>query len=206
MSFSNGQIPAEARLTIPGANHGLMREAALAYRAMALVTSTDMRIFDGSVGRTYRTFAMQVLAKQIFGSNAATPGTSNHGWALAVDLSSGAQRAAVDRVGAPFGWAKRWSDASWEWWHIKYRYGVWHPRPNPLRILAAHQRQAAETLLYRRRRRLREAATGRGRKWRYWNRLVGRSYRRVERMHRRAKNADRKRVLKRVLDDRNGRI
>lgn len=206
MAYPNGQVPADARLSLPGANHGLLREAALAYRAMSLLTRTNMSIYDGAVGRTYRTYAMQVLAKQIFGSNAATPGTSNHGYALAVDLMNWAQRAVVDRIGAAFGFAKRWSDASWEWWHIKYRYGVWHPRPNPLRILAGHQRQASETLLYRRRRRMREAASGRGPKWRYWNRLVARSYRRVEGMWRRTERADRKRVLRHVLDDRNGII
>lgn len=206
MSFANGQVPASARMPLPGANAGLLKMAALAYRAMDLLVPEDLSIFDGSVGRTFRSLAQQVLAKRIFGSNAATPGTSNHGLALAVDLMSAAQRAAVDRVGRAFGWAKAWSDASWEWWHLKWRAGVWKPRPDPLRVLAGHQRQAASTLLYRRRKRIAEARSGKGRRWRNWDRAVGRSYRRVEKMHRRAKNPTRKRVLGRVLADRNGTI
>ncbi|MBI3723030.1 peptidoglycan-binding protein [bacterium] len=39
-------------------------------------------------------------------------------------------RTSIDHWGAKFGWAKKWSDASWEWWHIKYRAGIWsHPNP-----------------------------------------------------------------------------
>ncbi len=79
----------------------------------------------------YRTYEQQVEAKRIYGDNAATPGTSNHGWGLAVDLSTETMRSAIDRVGAHFGWAKKWSDASWEWWHLKYRAGVWKQRPDP---------------------------------------------------------------------------
>lgn len=74
----------------------------------------------------YRTYPQQVY---LYGRSrpgwAARPGTSNHGWGLAVDLGSRYMRALVDRHGAPYGWAKKWSDASWEWWHIKYRAGVW---------------------------------------------------------------------------------
>ena len=173
---------------------------------MPRIWSLSMAIYDGAVGRTYRTYAMQVLAKQVFGSNAATPGTSNHGWALAVDLSSAAQRAAVDQIGAPFGYAKRWSDASWEWWHIRYRSGVWHPKVNPLRILGPRQRHASATLLYRRRKRAQEARSGKGKRWHRWNRLVKRSYHKVERMWRRESDPNQKRVLRRVLDDRNGTL
>jgi len=206
MSYPNGQVPDSARLSLPGSNKGLLRTAALAYRAVDLIVSENMAIYDGSVGRTYRTYAMQVLAKQIYGSNAATPGTSNHGYALAVDLQSYAQRQAMDRVGARFGWAKAWSDASWEWWHLKWRAGVWAPRPDPRRVLTRKQRRAVNTLLYRRRQRIKEAASGRGARWRYWNRLVGRSYNRVRTLWKQADNPARKRVLRIALDDRNGRI
>src|SRR5260370_27892690 len=69
--------------------------------------------------------------KQVYGSNAATPGTSNHGLGLAVDLATTQMRSELDAWGSYFGWAKRWSDASWEWWHILYRGGVWRRRPDP---------------------------------------------------------------------------
>jgi hypothetical protein len=34
-------------------------------------------------------------------------------------------RSMLDRIGHEYGWAKEWSDAQSEWWHIKYRAGVW---------------------------------------------------------------------------------
>lgn len=210
MSYANGHIPASALSPIPGANAGLLHEAALAYRAMDLLVSEDMSLYDGSIGRTYRNYARQVIARNYWCArgkcgNAAVPGTSNHGWGLAFDLFSAAQRAAVDHAGRPFGFAKNWSDASWEWWHIRYRSGVWHPKPNLLRFLGPRQRSACATLLYRRRQRMKEAHP-RGPKWHRWNRLVSRSYKKVKRMHRREHNTRQKAILKRVLEDRNGTL
>lgn len=67
------------------------------------------------------------------GNLAAYPSTSNHGLGLAVDLFSMAVRSIVDRIGAPFGWAKRWSDAPSEWWHLRWRPGVWRaPAGDPV--------------------------------------------------------------------------
>lgn len=40
-------------------------------------------------------------------------------------------RAWLDDNGRPLGWAKAWSDAPGEWWHIRFRPGVWEPRPDP---------------------------------------------------------------------------
>jgi hypothetical protein len=209
MTFPNGNAPSSALSPIPGSNAGLLKSAARAYKAMHFASvnrlGVPLTIIDGSVGRCYRSFARQVLAKQIFGSDAATPGTSNHGWALAVDLPLQAQRAAIDRIGRQFGWAKEWSDASWEWWHLKYRAGVWAPRPDPLRKLGKRQRAAAERLLYHRRERKREGHTGHGKRWRRQNRWVTFWRERVERFHRRA-DGERKAVLGRVLADRDGQI
>lgn len=205
MSYPNGQIPASALAPIPGSNAGLLKMAAFAYRAMNAATPVSLALYDGQVGRTYRSYARQLLAKRVYGPNAATPGYSNHGLGLAVDLQTSSQRAAIDAVGRRFGWAKDWSDASWEWWHLKWRPGVWQPRPDPLRFLGPRRKQAASTLLYRRRRRAAEARSGKGPQWRKWDRLVKRSYRKVERLHRRA-SGEQKAVLRRVLVDRNGTL
>lgn len=72
---------------------------------------------------SYRTYQQQVYMRQIYGSNAAVPGTSNHGWGLAVDT---AYDAVINKYGAPYGWQKAWSDASWEPWHFKYAAGHYH--------------------------------------------------------------------------------
>lgn len=125
----NGHFPPGSLGDIPGPNAGLERRAAAAYRAMDAHSrrryGVSLAITDGAVGRTARSYARQLMAKRIYGSNAATPGFSNHGWARATDLMTRQQRWAVDQIGAPYGFAKRWSDASWEWWHIKWRAGVW---------------------------------------------------------------------------------
>jgi hypothetical protein len=210
MAWANGQIPSSALGDVPGQNAGLVKPAALAYKAMHYAsvahTGVSLAVYDGTVGRTYRSYARQVLAKRIYGPNAATPGYSNHGWGLAVDLMSGAQRSAVDRVGEHYGWAKKWSDASWEWWHVKYRSGIWEPRPDPLLVLRGRQRLAAERLLYHRRERKREARSGRGRRWRAHDRWVKYWYGRVDHFWQVAIHPNRKVVLRRVLDDRDGRI
>jgi len=62
--------------------------------------------------------------------NAAPPGTSNHGWGLAIDVPQYV-RNMVDRFGARFGWCKCWSDAAHEWWHLKFNDYQWKNRPDP---------------------------------------------------------------------------
>ncbi|MEZ0227261.1 MAG: peptidoglycan-binding protein [Planctomycetota bacterium] len=133
--WSNGNAPGSALtpIYVPGGSGQLRNDAAASWNTMRLYFKRTGRgeLYPGGSLSSYRTFAMQVRAKQLYGSNAATPGTSNHGWGLAVDLATRGMRAQIDRRGAHFGWAKKWSDASWEWWHLKYRSGVWKQRPNP---------------------------------------------------------------------------
>lgn len=133
MAFANGRIPASALMRIPG-NGRLLRAAAIAYTAMYLRAKRDgvsLVIIEGAIRRTYRELAAQIAARRMWCNlgkcgNAAIPGTSNHGWGITVDLMSLLQRAWIDRHGAFYGWAKKWSDAPWEWWHMKWRAGVWH--------------------------------------------------------------------------------
>jgi hypothetical protein len=67
------------------------------------------------------------------GNLAARPGTSNHGWGLAVDVDQWT-RWAIDQAGRTFGWAKDWSDAASEWWHLKWREGIWPPTRGNVRL------------------------------------------------------------------------
>lgn len=131
MSYSNGRLPSSALASIPGSGpYGgphLRKDAARAYKALHRYSmkrwGISMALHEGNVGRAYRSYSRQVAAKRTYGSNAATPGTSNHGWGLAVDLMNRRQRWVIDQVGAYFGFSKKWSDASWEWWHVLYRPG-----------------------------------------------------------------------------------
>jgi cell wall-associated NlpC family hydrolase len=99
--YPNGLIPPSAMCPVGTASHTLRCDAAAAYRAMSTA-------FAGTFGTpicitdSYRTYASQV---RLYGQKpalAAVPGTSNHGWGLAVDLCGG-----IERFGTPqYGWMK----------------------------------------------------------------------------------------------------
>jgi lysozyme len=81
---------------------------------------------EGPLG-AYRNYAGQVWCKDHYGSNAAVPGTSNHGLGHAVDVADHQMAALVDQHGGVFGW-HHW-DAKWEWWHREYDGGFKRPDP-----------------------------------------------------------------------------
>lgn len=156
---SNGQLPASALRPIPG-NGQLRNDAARAYIALHLLASrkgVSMVITEGAIRRTYRPLSAQWLAwNTLPRGQAAYPGTSNHGWGLAVDLMSFAQRRMVDLYGAAFGWSKRWSDAAHEWWHLKFRPGVWIPPRWPRTIRKGSSGPTVERLQHLLRQRARD--------------------------------------------------
>ncbi|MBN9608876.1 MAG: M15 family metallopeptidase [Actinobacteria bacterium] len=83
--FSNGQIPATALCPLTAAGQLLRCDAAAAWNGM----STAYRASSGSplcITDSYRTLAAQIALHAEKPTLAAAPGTSNHGWALAVDL------------------------------------------------------------------------------------------------------------------------
>src|SRR5579884_2568425 len=109
----------------------LRTDAAAAFNALDSESQRRFAIPLYPVGPlgSYRTYTQQVYLWNLYVSGrgylAARPGTSNHGWGLAVDVATAKMRGVIDRIGDRFGWSKRWSDAPGEWWHIKYRPGVW---------------------------------------------------------------------------------
>ncbi len=88
--YPNGLIPANALCSLGIGTHMLRCDAAAAFIAMSAA-------FAGAFGRpmcitdSYRSFAEQVTLYGEKPQLAAVPGTSNHGWALAVDLCGGIQ-------------------------------------------------------------------------------------------------------------------
>jgi cell wall-associated NlpC family hydrolase len=99
--YPNGLIPPSALCALGVAGHSLRCDAAAAYRAMSAAFATAF----GSpicITDSYRTYASQV---RLYGQKptlAAVPGTSNHGWGLAVDLCGG-----IESYGtAPYNWMK----------------------------------------------------------------------------------------------------
>lgn len=100
-------------------------EAAAAMSAMVAAATKDGRPFR--VIYSYRTFAKQVEKwdnYQAGGNLAAQPGTSNHGWAVAVDLGG--------LTSSVLGWlrnnARRFgyiNDVPSEDWHWTYQEHIW---------------------------------------------------------------------------------
>jgi lysozyme len=97
------------------------------YLLQKLGKSADITA-EGPLG-AYRDFPGQLKCKALFGSNAATPGRSNHGWGHAVDVATPEMATLIDRHGSAFGW-HHW-DAKWEWWHREYDGGFTRPDPGP---------------------------------------------------------------------------
>jgi len=90
-NYPNGQLPASALCPLFAApDQSLRREASMAFNAM----SNAYQQQTGSalcVADSYRSYAEQVAIKVVRAGFAATPGTSQHGLGLAVDLCGGVQ-------------------------------------------------------------------------------------------------------------------
>lgn len=128
-SGSNGQLSADQLCKLWGANNYLRADAAL---ALAELNAQ----FNAKFGRElcvlqgYRSYADQVRIRALRGYMAASPGTSMHGWGLAIDLcsgdDSGLPKAWLDANASAFGfenpaWAKY---RKYEPWHWEYKPGV----------------------------------------------------------------------------------
>ena len=103
---------------------------------------------------SYRTLEQQktLYARYMAGTGnlAAKPGTSATTAGVTRSISRPREmRAMVDRIGAPFGWSKTWSDAPSEWWHILYAPGHYSgPDPGPYgqAIAPAPPKEAADVV------------------------------------------------------------
>lgn len=134
----------------------LRKDAATAWmdmRTQALERGVDIHPLGGA--SAYRTFAQQVELRRYWErrgkpGNAAVPGTSNHGWGLAVDAGAGAP--AVDKrmwatlrdLGPRYGWSWDEGKRVGEEWHFRYVGGY---KPDPLRDLTDRERRLVRELL-----------------------------------------------------------
>lgn len=125
--YPNGMIPAAALCPVGIGNHRLRCDAAQAFQMMSAA-------FTQAFGQplcltdSYRTFEEQVRLYGAKPALAAVPGTSNHGWGLAVDMCGG-----IESFGSPqhnwllangprFGWTNppwarpgRGREEPWHW-------------------------------------------------------------------------------------------
>ncbi len=120
VAYGNGRVPREALTPIGQGNHRLFAPAAAAWQnvvAAARADGIDLRITD-----SYRPYEEQVdLAnrKGLYknGGLAAVPGTSTHGWGMAVDADI-RDPATMEwlRVNGPrFGWVETTPREPWHW-------------------------------------------------------------------------------------------
>lgn len=125
--YSNGQLPKSALCALEAKNHFLRPHAALAFNALSKAFE---RKFEQPLCLTdsYRTLEQQYVLKAKKPHLAARPGTSNHGWGLAVDLCGKVSQFNTDEhewlriYGPSFGWDHpKWArkdgskPKSWHW-------------------------------------------------------------------------------------------
>jgi hypothetical protein len=129
---TNGQLNRSDLCVLWDGTHQLRADAAsslaelnLAFRAKF---GRDLCLVDG-----YRDLATQKVLKATKGGIAATPGKSNHGWGLAIDMcapeTTGAAWKWMKDNGATYGWANpnwalRGGSGPTEAWHWEYTRAV----------------------------------------------------------------------------------
>lgn len=130
---SNGQIPAGDLCTLWDADQMLRGDAAV---ALAELNRNFKAHFERNLCLTdsYRTLGEQRRLAAVKPGLAASPGTSNHGWGLAIDLCTSENRSSavmswLNENGPIFGWdnpqwARRGGSGAFEPWHWEYVPGT----------------------------------------------------------------------------------
>lgn len=119
--FENGKLPSSALEDI-GRGHRLRRgDVAASFKAMAAAAKKDGVDLVGDISDSYRDYAGQVY---VFGKMpkgmAAKPGTSKHGWGLALDIGTSKSQNWINKKGAAYGWGlPDWAKGGFEPWHFE---------------------------------------------------------------------------------------
>ncbi|MGZ4679236.1 MAG: M15 family metallopeptidase [Ilumatobacteraceae bacterium] len=118
-AYGNGRIPRELLTLIGIGQHRLWGPAAEAFKSMRAAAATDG--VNISVTDSYRTYDQQVTLASEKGLTqnggwAAVPGTSEHGWGLAVDVDVDKTGLAWLRAnGATYGFVEPATREPWHW-------------------------------------------------------------------------------------------
>lgn len=118
-AYGNGKIPAEALAQIGIKKHKLWAVAADAFKQMRDAAAADG--VDIGVTDSYRPYEEQVdlvRRKGLYsqGGLAAVPGTSPHGWGMALDVDvSSAGLAWMREHAAEYGWVENVPREPWHW-------------------------------------------------------------------------------------------
>jgi LAS superfamily LD-carboxypeptidase LdcB len=118
-AYGNGRVPAEALSTISGTSHQLWSPAARSFEAMqAAAAAEGVTIGITDSYRTYESQVDLVARKGLYsqGGLAASPGTSMHGWGVALDLRLDASAQAWMRSnGGRYGFVENVPREPWHW-------------------------------------------------------------------------------------------
>lgn len=118
-AYGNGRIPAEALSAIGGTSHRLWEPAARSFEAMqASAAAEGVTIGITDSYRTYESQVDLVARKGLYsqGGLAATPGTSKHGWGVALDLRLDSSAQAWMRSNAGrYGFVENVAREPWHW-------------------------------------------------------------------------------------------
>ncbi|MYM19420.1 D-alanyl-D-alanine carboxypeptidase [Brevibacterium sp. 5221] len=125
--FSNGQVPADSLCKIGVGDHKLRADAAVAFAKMNAAfkadTGSSMAVTD-----SYRSLDGQISVAGRKPGLAAKPGTSMHGWGIALDMAGGSAEASgtqydwLVKNAAKYGWENPdWAKGGqYEPWHWEY--------------------------------------------------------------------------------------
>ncbi|WNM24238.1 M15 family metallopeptidase [Demequina capsici] len=123
VTYANGRVPASQLCSIsfaPGQMLQCDAAQALERADAAYMAETGQHL---SFTDTYRSYASQVATRAAKPTTAAVPGTSNHGWGMAVDFDP-ASAAWMTAHGAEFGWVHpawaRSGGSKPESWHLEF--------------------------------------------------------------------------------------
>lgn len=118
-AYGNGKIPSSALSTIAGTSHSLWEPAARSFEALRSAAAADgVTIGITDSYRPYETQVDLVRRKGLYsqGGLAATPGTSMHGWGVALDLKLDSAAQAWMRTNAGrFGYVENVAREPWHW-------------------------------------------------------------------------------------------
>ncbi len=115
----NGRIPASALEPLGVGEHRLWSPAARAFRDMQAAAAREGVTFG--INSSYRDHATQVEMVERYGlysqgGRAAAPGTSNHGWGVALDLDlDGPAQAWMREHAADYGFVEDVPREPWHW-------------------------------------------------------------------------------------------
>jgi hypothetical protein len=154
MAYANGHLPPSQLAMIPGGH--LRRDAASAWNAMCLEIRARGLTAPRPAGHdsSYRPFDRQQYFYRLYkagkGNTAAVPGTSNHGWGVAVDVRL-RDYAVMAQFAAKYGFNHVEGASVGEGWHYSNPSGAdaRFPRVGFMCLMSTERRAVVDLVILR---------------------------------------------------------